>query len=239
MLLHLPLGVLPATALLEFGALLLRREPPRGAVLALAWLGAATGALAAASGLVLAGEDYAGDTVGQHKLYGIALAALLLLAAVLALRTRRLPFRLVLALALAVMVPAGHLGGTLTHGEDFLFAPLHPKAAAPAATGGDPPPAAALDYRLTIAPWLERTCGKCHNPTKHKGDLVLTTADGIQKGGENGPVLVPGKPDDSPMLTHCELPLDHDDHMPPEDKPQPTAAELAALRAWIAAGAAF
>jgi uncharacterized membrane protein len=231
--LHLPLGVLPATAMLEFGALLLRREPPRGAVLALAWLAAGTGALAAASGLVLAGESYGGDTVGQHKVLGLVLAGLLLVAALLALRARRLPFRLALVAALAVMVPAGHLGGSITHGADFLLEPLRPAAAPrqPAVDDG-PPAATASEYERTIAPLLERTCSKCHNPDKQKGELLLTTPEGIVAGGENGP-------DESPLLTRCELPLDDDDHMPPEDKPQPTAAELAALRAWIAGGAAF
>jgi len=232
--LHLPLGVLPATALLEFGALLLRRAPPRGAVLALAWLGALTGALAAGSGLLLAREPYGGDTVGQHQVLGLVLAALLLLAAVLALRAGRLPFRVVLAAALLVMVPAGHLGGSITHGADFLFAPLHRTAARAAPTA-----ATASEYERIIAPLLERTCTKCHNPDKQKGDLLLTTREGMLAGGENGPVLVPGRPDESPLVTRCELPLDDDDHMPPADKPQPTAAEIAALRAWVAAGAPF
>jgi hypothetical protein len=88
-------------------------------------------------------------------------------------------------------------------------------------------------------PILERTCKGCHNPDKKKGELVLTTPEGIRKGGENGAVLVPRKPDESPMIQRCELPLDDEDHMPPADKPQPTPAELAALRQWIAAGAPF
>lgn len=232
LVLHLPLGVLPATALLEFGAVVLRREPPRGAVLALAWLGAVSGALAAATGLVLGGESYGGDTIEQHKVLGLVLAGVMLLAAVLALLARRLPFRLALAAALVVMLPAGHLGGSITHGAEFLFEPLRPPAP-------PPPVAATSEFERTIAPLLERTCTKCHNPDKQKGELLLTTPAGILAGGENGPVVVPGKPDESPLLTRCELPLDHDDHMPPSDKPQPTAAELASLRAWIAAGASF
>jgi hypothetical protein len=182
---------------------------------------------------VLAGESYGGDTIGQHKVLGLVLAGLLVLAAVLALRAGRLPFRLTLGAALLVMVPAGHLGGSITHGADFLFAPLHPRQAH--AT----PAAPVSEYARTIAPLLERTCTKCHNPDKRKGELLLTTREGILAGGENGAVLVPGRPDESPLVQRCELPLDDDDHMPPADKPQPTAAELAALRAWIAAGAAF
>ncbi|MBX3464084.1 MAG: hypothetical protein KF830_13000 [Planctomycetes bacterium] len=238
LVLHLPLGVLPATALLEFGALLLRRTPPRGAVAALACLAAATSLWTAASGLVLAGEGYGSATLGQHKVFGLLLAGLLTLTALLAFRQGRGPFRLGLGLALAAMLPAGHLGGAVTHGADFLWEPLRPRAAAlPAAAAGEKP--AVPDYAAHVAPLLERLCNRCHNEDKQKGELLLTTPDGIRAGGENGPVLVPGRPDESPLLLRCELPLEHDDHMPPADKPQPSAPELAALRAWIAAGARF
>lgn len=260
LLLHAPLGLVPALALLEFGAAALRRPPPRGPILALAWFAALAAAAAAVSGIVLAGSgDYHGDTVDRHKLAGIALGALCAIAAVLALFANRTPFRLSLLAALGVMVPTGHLGGVLTHGRDFLLAPLRPKAVAAAPTpaaepaaAGDPAVAGANDpaaadgdataggeFARVIAPLLERTCNGCHNPDKQKGELLLTTRAGIERGGENGPVLVPGKPDESPLLTRCELPLDHDDHMPPAEKPQPTAAELQALRSWIAAGAPF
>lgn len=235
-LLHAPLGIAPAIAVLEFGALLLRRHPPRGAIAALAWLAALTAAAAAASGLLLAGEgDYTGDTVGQHKIAGLAFGGLCALAALLSLLHRRAPFRLVLLLALGAMVPAGHLGGTLTHGADFLFEPLRRANAKQAA----PPPTNRSEFAATIQPILERVCTNCHNPDKKKGELLLTTVAGIRQGGENGAVVVPGKPDESPLLTRCELPADHDDHMPPDGKPQPTAAELQQLRAWIAGGAAM
>ncbi|HEX5052780.1 MAG TPA: c-type cytochrome domain-containing protein [Planctomycetota bacterium] len=248
-LLHAPLGMLPALAVLEYGTALLRRPTPRGPVLALAWLCALGAAAAVASGLVYAGEDQAdGELLGQHKVAGIVLGSLCLLQALLALRARRAPFRIVLLLALVAMVPTGHLGGSITHGRDFLFEPLHPKVRAPDPPNGTAGPAtatpassdgAASEFTRTIAPFLERTCTKCHNEDKKKGKLLLTTREGIEKGGENGAVLVPGKPDESEMLVRCLLPIDDEDHMPPEEKPQPTAAELAALRAWIAAGAAF
>lgn len=232
-LLHAPLGMLPAIAVLEFGAAMLRRPVPYGPVLALAWLCALSAAAATASGLVLAGEPgYGGETLSRHKLAGIVLGILCVLAACCAFWRRRAPFRVVLLLALVAMVPAGHLGGTLTHGADFLFAPLR----APRVIDL---PATASEYERVIRPLLERTCTSCHNEDKQKGDLLLTTPAGIQQGGFTGPVVVPGKPEESPLLTRCLLPLDHDDHMPPEGKPQPTEEELAALRAWIAAGAPF
>jgi uncharacterized membrane protein len=252
-LLHLPLGILPAIAVLEFGAPLLRREVPQGAVLALSWLLAITSVLAALSGLVLAGEDTGpNETRDLHKVLGLVLAGLCVVLAVLAVRRGRRPFylkmfRTTLLAALVVMVPAGHLGATMTHGHDFLFGPLHPSkkngdtadAAANRGTASTDGTGALTEFQRTIAPILERCCTKCHNPDKKKGELLMTTPEGLQAGGENGPVFVPGKPEDSPMMQRCLLPLDDDDHMPPKGKPQPTLAELDALKAWIAAGARF
>lgn len=243
--LHLPIGLVPGMAALEFGAALLRRPNPRGAVLTLAWFAALAAATAAASGLVLSGHgDYGPNLLGWHKICGIGLAVLCLLCAIAAGFARRGAFRVLLLLACAVAVPTGHFGGSLTHGADFLLAPLQPAAPAKPGGNGTPTPGGQPgdrpgNYVAKIAPLIEQKCAKCHNPDKKKGDLVLTTKDGLLAGGENGAVLVPGKPDDSPMLTNLLLPLDDDAHMPPEGKPQPTAEEIAALRAWIAAGAKF
>ena len=49
--------------------------------------------------------------------------------------------------------------------------------------------------------------------------------------------LVPGKPGASAVYTRMTLPLDDDDHMPPRDKAQPSAAEIEAVRSWIQQGA--
>jgi len=245
LLLHAPLGLLPGVALLEYGALLLRRPCPRGAVLALAWFAALTAIAAAASGLVLAGEGgYGAELLGRHKIAGLTTAGLALASAIAACFANRAPLRVVLLLTLGAMVPAGHFGGSLTHGSDFLFEPLARRddTRATTTTPGNPAPAAtvpASDYVRVIQPLLARVCTSCHNPDKLKGELLLTTPDGIQRGGENGPVVAPGRPDDSPLLQRVLLPLEHDDHMPPDGKPQPTDAEIAALRAWIAAGATF
>lgn len=247
-LLHAPLGILPAIAVLEFGALLLRRPSPRGPVLTLAVLAAGSAAAAAASGWVLGGESPGSDLQTEHKTYGLILAGLSLLLPVLAVLAVRLPFRVLLLAACGVMVPAGHLGGSLTHGKNFLFEPLEPAKArvvtpppVPPATNDPasplPPSASASEYATVVVPILERVCTQCHNPDKVKGELLLTTREGLDKGGENGIVVVPGKPDDSPLVTRCELPADHDDHMPPDGKKQPTEDEIAALRRWVQNGA--
>ena len=261
LVLHMPLGLVPAMFLLEFGALIVRRESPRGPICALAWLTAITAALATASGLVLAGENGSeSELVGNHKIAGIVLGSLCVLAALFAGLKKRGPFRILLLLAVVAMLPAGHLGGSITHGEDFLLEPFETKAPRPAPTGeGDTSNGAesnggtaaapgdgaegALPAEVTFAahiqPFLERVCTKCHNPDKTKGELLLTTVEGIQKGGDYGEVIVPGDPKESALLYRCRYPLDDDEHMPPEGKPQPTERELQLLEAWIAAGAKF
>jgi uncharacterized membrane protein len=259
-LLHAPLGLLPALFVFEFGPVLLRREIVRGSVFTLALLCAVSGAAAAASGFVLGGEQSGSELLTQHQIAGLVLGGLCVLLPLLALRQRRAPFRILLLAALGVMVPAGHLGGSITHGRDFLFEPLRdqpapakstlapdpappaqpnplPPGVGPGAPTPQPPVLVFPTFATDIVPILERVCTGCHNPDKIKGELLLTTREGLDQGGENGVVVVPGKPDASPLLTRCELPADHDDHMPPDGKKQPTAEELLTIRHWIAQGA--
>lgn len=98
---------------------------------------------------------------------------------------------------------------------------------------------AAWTFAGHVLPLLAERCGNCHGEEKQKGELALHTREHIERGGEYGPVLVADDPMQSPLLQRLLLPIDHEDHMPPEGKPQPTAAEVALLQAWVAAGAPF
>jgi mono/diheme cytochrome c family protein len=98
--------------------------------------------------------------------------------------------------------------------------------------------AQAPDFAKDIAPILEASCVKCHNDKKAKGKLNMATKAGFEKGGEDGKLVEPGKPDDSALIKVLLLPEDHDDAMPPKDKaPRPTAAQIDTLKKWIADGA--
>ncbi len=68
-------------------------------------------------------------------------------------------------------------------------------AAAPSASSAD-------DQYFTqrIAPILERRCVHCHGDSTRKGNLSLATASGAFKGGDSGPAVVPGKPDESLLV---------------------------------------
>jgi mono/diheme cytochrome c family protein/uncharacterized membrane protein len=157
----------------------------------------------------------------------------------------RLAYRLLLGFTLLVMSAGAHFGGTMTRGETYLsrYAPGPLK---PLLGGGEeserpkqaeaPRPEPTL-FAAAVAPILNERCVGCHGPDKSKGGLRLDSFDGVMKGGEQGPVVTPGSLPDSRLLALILLPVDDDAHMPPQEKPQPTPAEVAVLRFWIERGA--
>ncbi|MBY0522126.1 MAG: DUF1553 domain-containing protein [Gemmataceae bacterium] len=86
------------------------------------------------------------------------------------------------------------------------------------------------DFDKSIAPLLVRHCLDCHSGPKPKGKLDLTGRKATFAGGKNGPAVVAGKPEGSPLWQRVEA-----DEMPPR-KPL-TAAEKKLLKDWIVAGA--
>jgi mono/diheme cytochrome c family protein len=111
-----------------------------------------------------------------------------------------------------------------------------PAPPAAAATPAPLDPEASF-FAAAIQPLFNRTCTACHGPEKQKADMRLDSFDAVIKGGETGPAIVAGKPDESLMIKRLTLPLDDDDHMPPKEKPQPTEKEIKLLKFWIAQGA--
>ncbi len=90
-------------------------------------------------------------------------------------------------------------------------------------------------YSRHVQPFLAKYCLECHSADKAKGGLSLESFQSLTKGGDNGPVLVPGNPDASPLVLLVEGKEKR--VMPPKTAKQPPAAERGVLRAWVAAGA--
>ncbi len=93
----------------------------------------------------------------------------------------------------------------------------------------------APEYERDVAPLLKKYCAGCHNGDDFEGKFSVESFDALQTGGEHGAVLLPGDPATSRMirvLTGAAEP-----QMPPQDKPQPTADEIAVLKVWIESGA--
>jgi mono/diheme cytochrome c family protein/uncharacterized membrane protein len=93
-------------------------------------------------------------------------------------------------------------------------------------------------YAGLIQPIFERTCTGCHGADKQKGKLAMHNFEVLMKGGDSGEaVVVAGKSADSLIIKRIALPAAEDEHMPPEDKPQPSEKEIKILKWWIDGGA--
>lgn len=66
-------------------------------------------------------------------------------------------------------------------------------------------------FEEKIRPVLAEHCYKCHSSRskKLKAELYLDSREGILKGGETGPVVVAGKPEES-LLVRAVVYLDHE-----------------------------
>src|SRR6266436_6784921 len=51
-------------------------------------------------------------------------------------------------------------------------------------------------FEMRVRPVLARSCLTCHAAT-HMGGLDMTSRDGLLKGGNSGPAVVPGEPEQS------------------------------------------
>ncbi|MEM9143851.1 MAG: c-type cytochrome domain-containing protein, partial [Bacteroidota bacterium] len=129
----------------------------------------------------------------------------------------------------ALIVFTGHYGGMVTHGEDFLALPTDRKL--------KEIPENPLIYAHIVQPILDDRCVQCHNPNKQKGGLLMTDLKGLLMGGENGNTVVPGQPDASEMIRRLHLPLEDEEHMPPEGDPSLEGDEIQILERWVALGA--
>jgi cytochrome c553 len=93
-------------------------------------------------------------------------------------------------------------------------------------------------HQHDIIPIVLLRCNSCHGPQLQRGSLVMNSKAAMLKGGENGPAIIPGKPDASLAIQRIEQQL-----CPPKGQllkyfvKRPTEEETTKLRNWIAAGA--
>ncbi len=90
-------------------------------------------------------------------------------------------------------------------------------------------------FEQKIRPVLVERCYKCHSAqaAKVRGGLRLDTRDGLRRGGESGPAVIPGDPAASLLLKS----LRHDGHKMPPDGKLPDRV-TANFERWIKDGAA-
>ncbi|NDA67387.1 MAG: hypothetical protein EB141_11185, partial [Verrucomicrobia bacterium] len=89
-------------------------------------------------------------------------------------------------------------------------------------------------FESKIRPLFIEHCQKCHGEKKQESGLRLDTKAGWQKGGEHGPVIVPGDPEKSRLIQAVRR-KDKSLQMPP--KSALGAEDVAALEQWVKLGA--
>jgi WD40 repeat protein len=95
-----------------------------------------------------------------------------------------------------------------------------------------------VEFYRDILPVLEAKCLSCHGGSVREGGLSLDLYDRLLQGGDGGPAIVPGKPDDSLLVRMITGPKAEMPPVPNDVQAKPcSAAEIALIRKWIEAGA--
>jgi len=189
--------------------------------------------ITAIMGLLLSiGESRSGDVLEWHKWGGIGIAIIgfLFYSFHSFFENRKIVGKSFTIIAAAGLALTGHFGADLTHGDDYLLAPIEKEKKLV-------PPDKAIVFQDVIKPIFERKCFGCHSEANIKGGLSLADSMGLTKGGKTGPLFIPGQASLSLMIRRIHLPEDEKKHMPPKSKTQLTGEEIALLHAWIQSGA--
>jgi uncharacterized membrane protein len=252
-ILHLPIGILTLALLKEFASLFTRDVTSTRSIM---FFAAASSVIAVIAGFLLYQSDLDGEATdlgNRHLWGGIAFSCVTILAYIVkswtdAGASAAWFYRFLLLISAGVMGFASHDGASMVHGTDYL-SKYAPPALKPLLGGkvdnttdpGDPAQGVALAepvvYQDVVAPMMEEKCWKCHNADKIKGKFRMDTYELLVKGGKEGAGLVAGDAAKSNIVIRCELPIDDDERMPPDEKPGLTAEQLTVIKWWINAGA--
>ena len=242
LVLHLPIGILAIAFVMEWIG---RKEKYASLLPAVGFalkLGMWSAILAAISGYLLSWEGGYNETMlWRHQWLGIGTAAISVVVYFLhkgkTSSTGKKFFFPIFGILMLFIGATGHLGGSLTHGSDFLTEPFlgEKKNTKVLISNMD----SAMVFQDLIQPIFKQKCVSCHNGSKIKGELLLTSIEGIKEGGKTSAFFNAGKPENSLFLQRAHLPLDEKKHMPPKGKKQLTEDEITLLEWWVQEGGYF
>lgn len=239
LLVHLPIGILFIALILQWMSRKEKYTPLSVAVPVILLAGSIAAFTSCITGYLLSiSDDYDKSLVSWHMWMGIGvtLVSLMLYAKeknpLFAIDKRILSLGLLLLLMIT-----GHMGGSLTHGSDYLTKPLKQLFSKDSVANETIKPIAnvqeAVAYTDVITPILQSKCYSCHNANKQKGGLRMDQIGLLMKGGKDGKIITPGNADESELIKRLLLPTDNEHHMPPKEKPQPSESQIALLHWWI------
>ncbi|HKI19207.1 MAG TPA: DUF1549 domain-containing protein, partial [Isosphaeraceae bacterium] len=87
-------------------------------------------------------------------------------------------------------------------------------------------------FESRIRPLLAEHCFRCHGPRKQESGLRLDSRQGLLKGSDSGPVVVPGQPEESPLI----VAINHDSQIKMPPKAKLPAQAIADLTNWVKLG---
>jgi mono/diheme cytochrome c family protein len=241
LLVHLPIGILLIASVFYFLSAREKYASLKSAVTISLFLGILSAIASCISGYILSNsDDYDASMISKHQWFGIGTAVVSIVAYYSAKKNNK-QLKWVMLLMVLLILITGHLGGSITHGSDYLTKGF--------SSGGNSngqvkrKPIAdvqnAVVYTDMIQPILEARCYGCHGPNKQKGKLRLDEPGHILKGGEDGKIIIAGKPGESDLIERLLLSKDDDDHMPPKEKPQLSKQDIDLLHWWVSNGADF
>ena len=204
------------------------------------WLllaGALSAVVTALTGLLLSKEPgYDADALWWHQWSGVTISVLsfILYAFNKKLQLVKYVPTVIGVFFMVLIIFTGHQGAGLTHGNDFLMAPIKILNVKPAVAIED-----AFLFTDMVQPILEAKCISCHNSKKAKGQLLMETEAQLLKGGKHGALWQTDAPLLSLLIQRIHAPEEDKKHMPPIGKPQLDEEEKQIIFQWIKAGADF
>lgn len=247
LVLHLPIGILMLAALMEMH--IIYKNSKRSLLLNWVWFWGCVSAIGACvlGWMLSQGDGYTADAIFIHRSFGISVVIIALICWLYfksAKKINKVTGSVLSVLQLFLLFSTGHYGANMTHGETYLvdkapdfvrvaigFEP-HPKPRPPIESLAD-----ADVYLDVIAPVMKQRCTSCHNDSKQKGKLNLSSIQGLDKGGKSGHFIVNGKPDASEFYKRITLSHEDKKFMPAEGKTPLTFEQIDAIGWWIKVGA--
>ena len=239
-LLHLPIGLIVLVPMLEIAGA--RRPVLREAADFVLRAALALALPTLALGYMLAyGAGDTGTTVSRHMWGAIALCIWLMLCVLVrpSWAGGRLPlvYSALLTATLIILVWTGHEGGSITHGTDYLTRYMPGRLRTLFAGTSSSGASADSFFAQRIHPTFEAKCVACHGGGTQKAGLRLDSYSEVMRGGKDGAVVVPGKPEASMLLARVTLAPGDPHFMPAEGRTPLTSDEVSWIRAWIKTGA--
>ncbi len=239
LIVHLPIGFL---LLGIFFALLSLNEKYKAlynAVPVSLLVGSISAAFACITGYVLSlTGDFDVELLDDHMWAGIFTTVISFLAYFISVKKIPLAFfrnskTLIVSLIIIFIFIniTGHLGGSLTHGADYISTSVLLDSKKEKTKINDVNQA--FVFADLVHPILEEKCGNCHNSSKKKGKLSMANFEALIKGGKHGAAIKPGDVAGSEIIKRISLNPKNKKFMPRDGKTPLTTEETAIVKWWI------